>query len=97
MLKLRSEQMRAFQAVTPQLVVPCARRPPQPVKQWVEVVLVDMEGAPLPGEKYRVTLPGGQVREGTLDSQGQAGFYELEPGSCIITFPDLDRDAWEEC
>jgi hypothetical protein len=64
-------------------------------KTWVEIVLVDMEGKPVPGVRYRVKLPGGEVKEGLLNSYGQAGFYELDPGSCQVTFPDLDAEAWE--
>lgn len=64
-------------------------------KTWVEIVLVDMEGKPRPGVRYRVKLPGGEVKEGQLNSYGQAGFYELDPGSCKVTFPELDAEAWE--
>lgn len=64
-------------------------------KTWVEIVLVDMEGKPIPGVRYRVKLPGGEVKEGVLNSYGQAGFYELDPGSCQVTFPELDMEAWE--
>jgi hypothetical protein len=64
-------------------------------KTWVEIVLVDMEGKPVPGVRYRVKLPGGEVKEGALNSYGQAGFYELDPGSCQVTFPELDTEAWE--
>ena len=45
--------------------------------------------------RYRVKLPGGEVKEGNLNSYGQAGFYELDPGSCKVTFPELDEEAWE--
>lgn len=80
--------------------VPVAPDPPQKVerqkeKTWVEIVLVDMEGNPLPGVKYRIELPGGEIKEGQLNSYGQAAFYELDPGNCKITFPELDQDAWE--
>ncbi len=64
-------------------------------KTWIEIVLVDMDGKPVPNERYRVKLPGGEVKEGRLNSYGQAGFYELDPGSCKISFPDLDTEAWE--
>ena len=75
-----------------------ARRSPEKAKEkkaWVEIVLVDMEGKPVPGVKYRITPPGGAPVEGRLNEHGQAGLYMIEPGSCKITFPDLDKDAWD--
>ncbi len=42
-------------------------------KSWIEIELVDEEGNPVPGEKYKVILPDGQtVAEGTLDEKGFA-------------------------
>ena len=64
-------------------------------KAWIEIILVDQEGKPMPGVKYRITPPGGAPVEGRLNEHGQAGLYSIEPGNCKITFPDLDKDAWE--
>lgn len=64
-------------------------------KDWIEIILVDMDGNPMPGVKYRITPPGGAPTEGTLNEFGQAGLYQIEPGSCKITFPDLDQEAWD--
>ncbi len=63
-------------------------------KHWVEIILVDMEGKPMPGVKYRITPPGGAPVEGTLNQYGQAGVYQIDPGNCKITFPDLDQETW---
>jgi len=62
---------------------------------WIEIELVGEDDKPIPGEKYRVTLPDNSVDEGTLDSQGYARVEGFEKGSCKITFPDLDKEAWE--
>ncbi len=65
-------------------------------KAWIEIILVDAEGKPMPGVRYRITPPGGGApKEGTLNEHGQAGLYQIEPGNCKITFPDLDKDAWD--
>jgi hypothetical protein len=64
-------------------------------KSWIEIILVDAEGKPVPGVKYRITPPNGSAVEGRLNEHGQAGLYQIEPGNCKITFPDLDKDAWE--
>lgn len=69
---------------------------PKQKKAWIEIILVDMDGKPMPGVRYRITPPGGgEPQEGTLNEHGQAGYYQIEPGNCKITFPDLDKDAWD--
>lgn len=66
-------------------------------KSWIEIELVDEEDNPVPGEKYKVTLPDGKtVAEGTLDEKGFARVEGIDPGTCKITFPNLDKDAWEK-
>ena len=73
-----------------------AQEKPKEKKAWIEIVLVDMEGKPVPNVRYKITPSGGDPpQEGRLNEHGQAGYYQIEPGSCKITFPDLDRDAWE--
>ena len=62
---------------------------------WIEIELVDEEGQPIPGEAYAVTLPDQSLAEGTLDEKGFARIEGFPPGSCKITFPKLDQDAWE--
>lgn len=62
---------------------------------WVEIELVGEDDKPISGEKYRVKLPDGTIDEGTLDQNGWAQVKGFEEGSCYITFPELDRDAWE--
>ncbi len=65
-------------------------------KSWIEIVLVDEAGKPVAGEAYRITLPDGTtLAEGTLDEKGFARVDYIDPGSCKVTFPNLDKDAWE--
>ncbi|HMS43424.1 MAG TPA: hypothetical protein PKE69_24555 [Pyrinomonadaceae bacterium] len=68
---------------------------PQVKKAWIEIILVDMVGKPIPNVRYRITTPDGTQKEGRLNEHGQAGVYQIDPGNCKITFPDLDKDAWE--
>jgi type VI secretion system secreted protein VgrG len=66
-------------------------------KHWIEIELVDKEGKPVPGEKYRVTLPDGStLAEGTLDEKGFARVDNIDPGNCKVTFPNLDKDSWKQ-
>jgi hypothetical protein len=78
-------------------------KPPQTKEEkaqktsWIEIEMVDEEDQPVPGMAYRITLPDGEtVAEGTLDEKGFARVDGIEPGTCQITFPDLDQDAWQK-
>jgi hypothetical protein len=62
---------------------------------WIEINLRDMEGQPVPGKRYRIRLPDGAVEEGTLDDFGHAERYGIVEGTCQISFPDFDAEAWE--
>ena len=73
-----------------------AAAPQKEKKDWIEIILVDMDGKPVPGVRYKITPPGGMPpQEGRLNEHGQAGYYKIEAGNCKVTFPDLDTDAWE--
>jgi len=66
-------------------------------KSWIEIKLVDEEKNPVPGEAYKVILPDGEtVATGSLDEKGFARIEGIDPGTCKITFPNLDKDAWEK-
>jgi hypothetical protein len=60
-------------------------------KSWIEIVAVDEKDRPLPGERYKIALPDGSVTEGTLDEKGFARIEGIEPGSCTVTFPEVDK------
>ncbi|MBK8184486.1 MAG: type VI secretion system tip protein VgrG [Candidatus Competibacteraceae bacterium] len=69
--------------------------PPRPV-HWIEIELVDEASRPVPGAKYEITMPDQTVKQGTLDEKGWARVDGIkDPGQCQITFPDLDREAWD--
>jgi hypothetical protein len=61
---------------------------------WIEIVLVGEDDKPIPGERYRIELPDGSTREGRLDGRGLARVDGVDPGTCEVTFPGLDQDAW---
>src|ERR1043165_8619409 len=74
-------------------------KPPKPdpdKKSWIEIELKDESGKPVAGEAYAVTLPDGTaVASGTLDDKGFARVDGIDPGTCRITFPELDKEAWK--
>lgn len=63
---------------------------------WIEIVLTDDVGRPRAGERYRLLLPDRQTKEGVLDAKGRVRVDGLEAGSCKVSFPELDPDAWEK-
>ena len=62
---------------------------------WIEVLLVDDQGQPVPGESVSIECPDGSVSSRCTDDQGLARVDYLDPGSCKITFTKLDKDAVE--
>ena len=64
-------------------------------QHWVEIELVGEDDRPIPWQPYEITLPGGSRLSGFLDAKGKARVESLEGGSCTISFPELDMDAWD--
>ena len=58
-------------------------------KDWIEIELTDDEGAPISGKKYKLLLPDGTERSGTLDGEGHAREENVPPGPVEVDFPDV--------
>lgn len=56
----------------------------------LEVVLVDEDGKPIGDARFEARLPDGQVQKGQLDPDGFVRFDDVHPGTCTITFPELE-------
>lgn len=65
-------------------------------KSWIEIQLVDQNGKGIPGESWEITAPDGSGFSGTTDEDGVGRLEGIDSGSCQITFPRLDKDAWEK-
>jgi type VI secretion system secreted protein VgrG len=65
-------------------------------KSWIKIKMIDESGKGVPGIRYKVTLPNNRVRVGTLNKEGKAHIKGFDPGTCKITFPDLDKEAWQD-
>jgi hypothetical protein len=59
-------------------------------KDYLEIELADEYGNRSANEKYKLILPDGSEREGTLDENGYALVEDLPPGRISIEFPDLE-------
>lgn len=66
-----------------------------PVKTWITIRLVDDDDQPVAGTRYRLKMPDGDTREGTLDANGIAHVEGIDPGECEVTLLDLDADTWD--
>jgi type VI secretion system secreted protein VgrG len=96
----KNQQRKIPPAKVPSYSQP-AHRPAEPKnkdkKSWIEIELIDDDDLPVAGEPYRVTLPDGStVAEGTTDEKGRAKITNIDPGTCRVTFPRLDKSAWRK-
>ncbi len=61
---------------------------------WIEVVLLGEDDQPIPNARYSIELANGETVEGRLGRDGTARVSGIPLGSCRVTFPELDEDAW---
>lgn len=66
-----------------------------PSVTWIEVKLVADDGAAVPNEDYVITTADGRQIRGKTDANGVGRAEGIVPGSCQVSFPNLDKDAWE--
>ncbi|RKX21634.1 MAG: hypothetical protein DRP51_03900 [Candidatus Zixiibacteriota bacterium] len=59
-------------------------------KDWLEIKMLDNNGQPVCNVKYKLTLPDGQERQGTIGAEGFAREDNITPGKCLIEFEDTD-------
>ena len=58
-------------------------------KDWIEIELVDDNDEPIPDAEYEITMPDGETRSGTLDSEGKVKIEDVPPGQFVIKYKDL--------
>jgi hypothetical protein len=70
---------------------------PVPAKPttWIGVRLMGADDRPIANERYRITAPDGAIREGRLDDAGEIVLDGIDPGTCRVSFPDLDAREWD--
>lgn len=57
-------------------------------QDWIEIVLLDVHGAPMGNKPYRIIPTSGGPRTGYLDVEGCALQDDLAPGELKLRFPD---------
>ncbi len=62
---------------------------------FVEIEMVGEDGKGIVGVEYLLTLPDGAEVSGFTNSLGLIRIDGIDAGNCQITFPKLDKDAWE--
>lgn len=90
-LTIHIEQLRALGDAAPNrpVIKPCPGS-----SHWIEFVLVDYDGAPVPGQLYKIRLPDHSVRTGRTDAEGRVRFDAITAGQAAISFVDLDGRDW---
>lgn len=64
---------------------------PTPARAWIDVIVVE-DSVPmraLAGRKFRLRLPDGSTRDGTLDGQGRVHVDDIEPGRGSLEVTDF--------
>ncbi len=61
---------------------------------WIEVVLLDPEGRPVPDMLYAVKLADGSTRQGRLNQAGYARLDGIPVGGCDVSFTTIDGREW---
>ena len=90
----KKDDASALRAKSPAPPAPANKPPATSAKTWIEFLLVDQEDKPVPNERYKIKVTDGSVREGRLDEDGRVRINNIDPGNCMISFPDLDAKDW---
>jgi len=77
-------------AAKQQAAQPAEKPPP---RHWLQIELVDEQGAPVSGAQYVVKTGSGEELLGRLDESGKARIDGIDPGSCVVKFPGYN-DSW---
>ena len=64
-------------------------------KHWIQIALVDDAGQPVANERYVIEMPDGSMITGYTGSDGKARVDDVDPGTAKVSFPDLDKAAYE--
>jgi hypothetical protein len=91
MLTIAASQREEMAKTMPgtRMIAPCPN-----TSSWISIELRDEEENPIPNERYLIRLPDASTTEGRLDGAGYARVDCIVPGTCQISFPDIDAREW---
>ena len=91
MLTITDRQMDAMAEKMPgsRMIVPCAD-----TRSWISIELLDADEKPVAAERYLIRLPDAARMAGRLGPDGRARVDGIVPGSCQVSFPDIDAREW---
>jgi hypothetical protein len=69
--------------------------PNQYATEWLEISMTNRHDQPMAGLTYVVETPLGYKYTGVLDQAGRARVL-VDPGTCRVSFPLLDKALWEK-
>jgi len=58
---------------------------------YIGIELVDTKKRPVPAALFELQLPDGSKITGSLDAAGKVRIEGIDPGTCQVTFPSIDR------
>jgi len=61
-------------------------------QDYLELEMVDGNGAPMAGRDYILHLPDASTRDGTLDEQGRAREEDIPPGRTTVEVPEQEEE-----
>jgi hypothetical protein len=56
--------------------------------------VLDDQGEPRQGDRYKLKLPDGRVLEGTIGGKGLISLHGIDPGQVELTITSLDSAVW---
>jgi len=82
---------RPIAAPEPKQVEPSSNERSETATHFIEIEVIDQDGALLPGVSYEIMLTNGQLRRGTTDARGLARIDGIPAGECWVTLPEWDE------
>lgn len=74
---------------------PSQLRPKVAQQDWIEIRMEYDDGSPFDGSCV-LLLPDSRKTEGPPDADGVVRLERLDPGSCKLSFPELDALGWAQ-
>lgn len=64
-------------------------------RHWVEIQLFGEDGEPIASEPYLIVAADGVEWRGRTNADGMARLSPIPAGTCRVSFPELDAEAWD--